>query len=122
MTARVLVVENDPLARRDLAEILVEGGYVVEQAANGREALQRLEDRALRPAVILLDLRTPEMNGWDFRLAQRADAELRHIPVVVVSGDSDVALHARRMAAAGYLRKPFGLDELFAVVRSSCGL
>ena len=119
MTARVLVVENDAIARQDIAEVLGEAGYVVEQAGNGREALDRVHARAIQPAVILLDLRTPEMNGWDFCAELRADRATQDIPVLLVSGDPAVAEHARRLAVAGYLRKPFGLDQLLAIVASA---
>ena len=119
MTARILVVENDAIARQDIAEVLSEAGYLVEQAGNGREALDRLHARALRPALILLDLRTPEMNGWDFCSELRADRGTSDIPVVLVSGDPDVAGHSRRLGVVGYLRKPFGLDQLLAIVAST---
>ena len=119
MTARVLIVENDAIARNELAEILRERGYVVEQASNGREALENLTRSPFPPAVILLDLLLPVMNGWEFRSAQRSDRKLEDIPVIVMSGDADVARHARRLDASGYLRKPFGLGSLFHALETS---
>jgi CheY-like chemotaxis protein len=118
VTLRVFLIENDPIVRLDLVEVLREAGFEVDHAANGREALERLRKAPIRPELILLDLRTPEMDGWDFRREQTADGALGSIPVVLVSGDPDIAAHARRLNAAGYLRKPFGLDSLLRVVRS----
>jgi CheY-like chemotaxis protein len=117
---RVLIVENDVTARLDIVEILRDQGYVVEQAGNGREALDVLRKAALPPAVILLDLRTPVMNGWEFVSEQRGDAALAGIPVVLMSGDPDIARVARSLEAASYLRKPFGLTSLLSAL-SDCG-
>src|SRR5581483_2671539 len=60
----VLVVDDDLIIRETVAALLEDDGYVVEQAANGLEALAHLEGHL--PAVVLLDMRMPLMDGWAF--------------------------------------------------------
>ena len=59
-----------------MSELLEEEGFAVEGAANGREALARLRAGNVHPAVILLDLMMPGMDGWDFRSEQMRDPQL----------------------------------------------
>jgi CheY-like chemotaxis protein len=113
----VLIVEDDVIIRTDLAEILNDAGYSVMQAANGREALERLRRASPRPLLVLLDLMTPVMSGWEFRAEQLNDPSISDIPVVVLSGAGDVTSEAEALGAAAYLKKPFGLEGLLATVR-----
>lgn len=113
----VLIVEDDVIIRTDLAEVLSDAGYVVEEASNGRDALEKLRERTSRPAVVLLDLMTPIMNGWEFRAAQLDDPSISDIPVVVLSGAGDVRREARALGAIAHLKKPFGLDDLLGIIR-----
>jgi CheY-like chemotaxis protein len=111
----VMVVEDDFAIRETLRELLEEQGYVVVWAANGREALTRLQG-GRPPRVILLDLMMPVMDGWEFRTAQQRDPKLARIPVVVISADHALAEKVAQMAVDGYLAKPFELDALLAAV------
>ena len=109
---RVLVVDDDPDVRELMSQLLELEGHQVQGAADGEEALACLR-RGPRPDAILLDLRMPGMNGWEFRAAQLADPELASIPVYVLTADrtSDVEdLHALR--AAGFFHKPLDVDAL----------
>jgi CheY-like chemotaxis protein len=105
---RVLVVEDEPEVRAELQEALEEAGCEVTTASNGREALANLCAGAPLPELIFLDLAMPEMDGYRFREAQKADPTLAHIPVVVVSGVG----HPRKIDARRVLRKPIGLHTL----------
>jgi signal transduction histidine kinase/CheY-like chemotaxis protein len=80
---RALVVEDDPESRDVLRRFLENDGWKVDQAENGRVALDRLRDRT--PTVILLDLMMPEMDGFEFVSHLKQDQSLRPIPVVVVT-------------------------------------
>lgn len=119
MTARVLLVENDVLCREDIAETLAEHGYDVLEAGNGRDALAKLETASEPPFLILLDLGTPIMNGWEFREAQLSHPNHREIPVVIMSGNTEIRSFAKELNAAGVLKKPFGLEELLNVVSAA---
>ncbi|WP_375455545.1 response regulator [uncultured Methylobacterium sp.] len=80
--ARILVVDDDPDARERLRRTLTRDGWRVDEAENGRAALERFE--AVRPNLILLDLMMPEMDGFGFLRALRARAD-GDVPVVVLT-------------------------------------
>jgi DNA-binding response OmpR family regulator len=111
---RVLVVDDDVSIRGFLAEALTDEGYSVRTASNGREALSILE--SWRPALILLDLMMPEMDGWEFRVQQRARAAVADVPVVVLSATRDLAAKAHVLEAAQVFPKPFDLDTLLGTI------
>jgi CheY-like chemotaxis protein len=113
----ILIVEDDDDLRDDIADILREAGAEVATARDGREALEVLR-RDPVPTLILLDLMMPRMSGWEFRAAQRQEANLAHIPVVVMSGVAGIGELAERVAPAAILRKPFSIDALLRVVAS----
>jgi CheY-like chemotaxis protein len=118
MTTRILVVENDALCRAEIQETLSDLGYEVEAYPHGAGVLRDFGPERPLPAAILLDLHTPVMSGSEFRLAMYARPWLEHVPVVLVSGDPDIALHAHALGAVGYLRKPFSIADLFDVLRA----
>ncbi len=115
----MLLVEDDPDIREAITEILRDEGYRVLGAEHGRQALDLLREGA-RPALILLDLMMPVMNGWQFREAQKADASLAPIPVVVISADAAAAREAVHIGASAFLQKPIDLDELLGTVARYC--
>jgi len=81
----ILIVDDDSDVRRSLSDFLEDEGYAVAAASNGRAALDLMRGGGVRPAVILLDLMMPGMDGWDFRQAQLKDPTLASVPVVVVT-------------------------------------
>ena len=112
---RLLVVEDDEMIRDALTDLLRDEGATVTAVPNGREALGEL--RAGRPAdLILLDLMMPVMDGWEFRVEQRADPALAHVPLIAMS--ADMSAKARAIAADAYLRKPLDFAELVGRIRS----
>lgn len=114
MTARprVLVVDDDEDIRTVIEMTLGLKGYEVRSAEDGLDALDQLHGDG-KPAVILLDLRMPRMNGLEFLEALRADPALAHIPVVVLTGDSAAAAQALSAGANGTLLKPIDTRSLF---------
>lgn len=113
----VLIIEDDDGVRDSLAAILREEGYFVELVNDGAAALERLRQRPL-PTLILLDLMMPVVDGIDFRKRQLADAELRNIPVVIISARPDVAEHAHMLGDVDFLQKPMSFEELLHVVQN----
>jgi CheY-like chemotaxis protein len=111
MAGCILVVDDERDIRDTIVELLQDEGYAVEEARDGAEALAKA--RNCHPFVVLLDLMMPGMNGWEFRARQRGDPELSGIPVVVVSALGRVP----GVDAAGYLQKPFGLEDLLSEIR-----
>ena len=111
----ILLVEDDVDLREALVESLREEGYTVECAGDGAQAMALLR-RGIRPSLILLDLMMPRMNGSEFRMAQKVDPALRHLPVVLLSADARMEEKARALEVQGAIRKPIDLDELVAVI------
>jgi two-component system response regulator CpxR len=119
MGKRVLLVEDDHDLRDLVQDILEEEGYDVIPAAHGRQALEYL--RATRsnddaPALLILDLIMPFLNGWEVLDAIREDPSMQ-LPIIVVSAFGD----SKPDGAAAYLRKPFSLLDLLDVVRGAPG-
>ena len=113
LVASVLVVDDERDIRTAVAEILADEGYQVLDASDGAEALDKV--RAFRPQLILLDLMMPGMNGWEFRALQQGDPDpaVSGVPVIVLSALDRIG----NLEAAGYLQKPFDLDELLSAVK-----
>lgn len=114
----ILVVDDDADIRDTLRDALELEGYRVDVAANGRDAWESLRGDAL-PALILLDLMMPVMNGAEFLRLLRADARLRGVPVVVVTafGQSAGGVVAE---SQGFLPKPLDLELLLRTVERYC--
>ena len=85
-----------------LAEDAVEAGRLIVESA---------------PALILIDVNMPYMDGYDFTAALKKDPATRHIPVVFITADEDVAQRSRQLGALAYLAKPVRADRLLEVVR-----
>jgi CheY-like chemotaxis protein len=113
----VLVVDDDTDIRRTIADILESEGYSVALAANGRDALDRIEEH--EPALILLDLQMPVMTGWEVLSHLRAHSI--RIPVVFMTAGFRAQTEAERHQAEGHLRKPFEMDELLDLVARFTG-
>ncbi len=107
----VLVVDDERDIREAVAEVLKDEGFEVLDANDGAEALEQL--RAHHPAVVLLDLMMPGMNGWEFCAARQREPELSSIPVIVISALGRVS----GIDAQAFLQKPFELDALVSAVR-----
>ncbi|UJR80036.1 response regulator [Sandaracinus amylolyticus] len=114
--APIMVVEDDADVRETMVQVLESEGFSVHAARDGREALDALR-AGLRPRLILLDLMMPVMNGWQFREEVERERELASIPVVLVSALDPGTERTASLAAAGFLHKPFELDELLEVVQ-----
>jgi urea transport system substrate-binding protein len=115
MTTRrlILVVDDDPDLRELLTLALSSEEVDVECAENGRQALALLARR--RPDLILLDMKMPVMDGWEF--SRILDGRADRPPVVVVTAASNSAERAREVHAEGWLGKPFELDDVRATAR-----
>ncbi|RSS50131.1 response regulator transcription factor [Streptomyces sp. WAC01280] len=112
---RLLIVEDDPDLALALRVLLTRHGYEVSVAADGREGLRLLF--AERPALMVLDLLLPELDGWEVLDRTR---DMSDLPVLVLSGLGDVDDRVRglRSGADDYLVKPFDRTELLARVEA----
>jgi urea transport system substrate-binding protein len=116
---RILIVEDDVDLRTLLADELASAGYDVSEAANGRDALDQV-DRSM-PDLILLDMRMPIMDGWNFasEFHRLHDHEAR---IVVLSATADARSHAQTIGADACLDKPFKLEQLMALVSAQVAI
>jgi CheY-like chemotaxis protein len=116
VAARILVVEDNELIRAEVATILSLEGFEVVEAENGRDGLRRLAEE--RPDLILSDLMMPEMDGFAFLEAARANTLWASIPFVMLSAraDKDAAEQALALGARRYLTKPVDVEALLAIV------
>jgi CheY-like chemotaxis protein len=109
----VLVVDDDEDLRTVVALVLESAGYGVQLAADGQEALDQIE--VALPDLVLLDMRMPRMNGWEF--GQRVRAMYGHrIPVVVLTAAEQAEKRAKEIDADDFVAKPFDIDNLLRVV------
>ena len=118
MRKPVLIVEDDESAREALAAFLEAEGYPVREAANGQEALDRLQQENV--GLILLDLMMPVMDGWEFRAVQMRDPTLAGIPVMVITADASARSRANSLGVEGYMTKPIQFPQLLAFVDRYC--
>lgn len=109
----VLVIEDDPDMRGLLVLMLEEQGHVVRAAANGVAGLEAVHRE--RPDVILLDMKMPVMDGWEFARRYRAEGG-NPAPIVVMTASEDPRKPAEEIGAAGWLGKPVELEVLFDTV------
>lgn len=111
--ATILVVDDDPLITDLLESALTSQGYHVRSAVDDA-ALQIARD--LQPAVILLDITMPGMDGVEVCQRLRADPRTAAIPIIVMSAEDRIRATSTQMAVDDRLPKPFALRQLFALV------
>src|SRR5438105_1395553 len=108
----ILVIDDDPDILSTVADILEYEGYRVERATNGAEGLAAVE-RTL-PKLVLLDMRMPVLDGWNFaRILKERGIRL---PILVMTAAQDARRWAQEIGAEGYVAKPFDLLDLLAAV------
>lgn len=114
---RILIVDDEPMLREALAHALRDEGYVALEAADGREAVERVASE--RPDLVLMDVMMPVLDGRQayglIRSMQPRDA----IPVVMMS--AAIGPEALDASIAGYLAKPFDIDHLIQLVTALIG-
>jgi chemosensory pili system protein ChpA (sensor histidine kinase/response regulator) len=112
----VMVVDDSLTVRRVTQRLLVREGYRVVLAKDGLEALERLAEAV--PQIVLSDIEMPRMDGFDLVRNMRADARLRHLPVIMIT--SRIAQKHRDYAAElgvdHYLGKPYSEEDLLALI------
>ncbi|HEX3701701.1 MAG TPA: response regulator transcription factor [Vicinamibacterales bacterium] len=118
MAAHVLIVEDDPDIAQLVARYLEKAGFVVDHAANGRDALEAIAARV--PDAMVLDLMLPHVDGLDVCRRVRADERTAAIPIVMLTARAEESerIVGLELGADDYLAKPFSPNELVARVRA----
>lgn len=107
---QILVIDDEDSIRDFVSQVLADENYEVATARNGAQALE-LINKGCQPKLILLDMRMPIMNGWDFAKAYR-QLPVKHVPIVVMTAATDASVFASEVKADSFLAKPFNLDDL----------
>jgi CheY-like chemotaxis protein len=116
LPATILVADDVALNRQLVAGYFEGAGHRLIVATNGLEAVEQAEKH--RPEVILMDMRMPELDGYEATMRLKAHAALKHIPVIAVTASSFREEEARaRKACDGFIRKPFTRSELIAELK-----
>jgi CheY-like chemotaxis protein len=113
---RLVLLIDDCVDQRDLYQLALEDDFTVLTAARGREGLAVA--RRAKPDVIVLDVMMPGMDGWETCTRIKSEPETAHIPVVLLTGVTDIDLrdHAMAVGAFDVLKKPCSVDRLRDVV------
>jgi pilus assembly protein CpaE len=111
---RVLLVDDEAFYYKLVAPVIKKAGYDLEYARNGNEGLTKLP--IYNPDIIVLDLRLPDLTGFDILARIRRDPHFSNIPVIFVTGQNELnsKLKAFELGADDYLEKPFQPEELVA--------
>jgi len=121
MTKRILVVEDTEDNRQIMCDLLTAAGFEMVEAEDGAAGVAAAERE--KPDLILMDIQLPVMDGYEATRRIKANAELKHIPIIAVtsyalSGDEE---KARAAGCDGYVTKPFSPRQLLAKVREHLG-
>ena len=116
----ILIVDDDADTREILGMILRAEGHHVEEAADGIDALERLQGGD-HPSLILLDMMMPRLDGEGLMRAMKREPAVAGTPVYILSGHQSVGAKADELGASGYLTKPIDLDKLLTVLRETRG-
>jgi DNA-binding response OmpR family regulator len=118
MNSRILIADDDAGLRQLMRMILAREGFEVIEAANGEQALALA--MAIDPALILLDVMMPGMDGYDVCRRLKTDQRTGRVPVVFVSAAEDVSQRneVQKLGADACIKKPIGPRDLVARIRA----
>jgi CheY-like chemotaxis protein len=116
-TAWVLVVEDLRDQAELWADVCAEAGLNAMTASNGAQGYRRA--RETQPAVVLLDLNLPDIDGWEVCRSLKTDDRTKHIPVVILTARDEPhgARRAEQLGCAAYLKKPCAPPDLVSVLK-----
>lgn len=114
----ILIVDDTPNNLRFLSTMLLEQGYEVRKAINGQMALRSVQTEP--PNLILLDIRMPDMNGYEVCQKLKAEAQTKEIPVIFLSALDDPMdkVMAFDVGGVDYITKPFQFEEVLVRVKT----
>ncbi|MGL5131083.1 MAG: response regulator, partial [Planktothrix sp.] len=114
----ILLVDDLPENLQLLSDLLIKLGYTVRSVTSGRMALKTVKVK--QPDVIFLDIKMPEMDGYQVCQALKADENLSHIPIIFISALNDVFDKVKAFESGGidYITKPFQVEEVVARLES----
>lgn len=121
-TNDILIVDDDDDTRSMVKTVLESNGYTVEEARNGRDALEKLG--TYTPTVVLLDIMMPEMNGYDVLVQMKQKPNTQNIPVIMLTAKGepeDLITGYKDYGVEYYITKPFTTRQLLAGIKLVVG-
>jgi two-component system, NtrC family, response regulator AtoC len=115
-TRRVLIVDDEPLIRWSLAETLIEHGYGIVEAGDGRGAVEALTGASIPIDVIMLDYRLPDSNGLQLLVRIRSVAPASRVVLMTAYGTPEVLTEAIRLGAVCVVNKPIEMHDVPGLV------
>lgn len=117
-SARILVADDDPSVLNAVGSVLAHDGYEIETVLDGAEALRTVLEEP--PALIVLDVKMPRLNGWEVCEIVRRQSHTREVPILFLTGRVEVRdqITAMQVGGSDHLGKPFEADELLTKVRA----
>ena len=116
MSLRVLIVDDEPLARRGLLRLLREAPdvEVVGECGDGASAVEAIG--TLAPDLVFLDIVLPGMDGFNALRTLRRDPATKHVPIIMISGNAAATeqFYVQRIGADDFMKKPFSRAEVFS--------
>jgi DNA-binding response OmpR family regulator len=115
---RIVIVDDDREISAAVRDLLVPDGFAVDTPSEPRAAL--VDTIREVPDLVILDVNMPGMTGWEFCAILRRQSATREVPVLFLTGRSEVKdrITAMQLGGSDFLAKPFGADELRRKVRS----
>ena len=118
----ILVVDDDEDSRSMVRTILENNQFQVEEAHNGKAALEKLQH--ISPKLVLLDINMPEMNGYDVVVQMKQKPETQNIPIIMLTAKSepeDLMIGYKDYGVEYYITKPFTTRQLLAGIKLVLG-
>jgi DNA-binding response OmpR family regulator len=118
VSARILVADDDPAVLDAVGEVLAHDGYEIETAEDGATALKSVLDEP--PALLVLDVAMPRLNGWEVCAIVRRQSHTRELPILFLTGRVELRdqITAMQVGGSDHLKKPFDAEELRSKVRA----
>jgi two-component system chemotaxis response regulator CheY len=122
MSKVVFIVDDSRTVRASVEYTLKKEGYQVEQAVDGQDGINRLEElrqKGIRPGMIISDINMPNLDGIGFIKEIKKSLHYKFIPVLVLTTESqdEKKMEGKQAGAAGWLVKPFSPEQLIGVVK-----
>ncbi len=118
--ARILLTEDNEINRQVASELLELGGFIVESANSGKEALEKVLDSGVpsKYDLVLMDLQMPVMDGYTATIEIRKYADYKELPIVAITADAMVGIKEKcyEVGMVDYVTKPINADEIFGVL------
>ena len=113
---RLILIADDEPVNRELLGHITQDDYDALFAENGRQAMDLIRENAEFLSLVLLDLKMPEMTGYEVMEAMREDEKLSDIPVIVLTSEEAAEVECLEMGASDFIIKPFSMPEVISMV------